>query len=65
MAKTVFDVLTEEIDAAVAVAKEHLAKGKVKDYPEYREVCGLIRGLESTRTAVQDLSRNYMEDDDD
>jgi hypothetical protein len=65
MAKTVFDVLIENIDEQVSSAETFLSGGSAKEYAEYREIVGLIRGLNACKTFVQDLSRNFMEDDDD
>ena len=65
MAKTVFDVLVDRIRDDATSARDFLAAGSAKEYSEYREVVGLIRGLESAISAIQDLSRNYMEDEDD
>jgi len=65
MAKTVFDVLKERIETDKVSAIEFLAGGGSKDYAQYKEVCGLIRGLESALSHIEDLSRNYMEEDDD
>mgnify|MGYP003624169058 FL=1 len=65
MAKTVFDVLKKKIEDDISSAQSFLTAGSSKDYAEYREVVGLIRGLESGKRYVEDLSRNYMEDDDD
>lgn len=65
MPKTVFDVLNENIMERIESAKQHLANGNAKDFPEYRELCGLIRGLESAQREVNDLSRHFMEDEDD
>lgn len=65
MAKTVFDVLTERIDEQISSAQEFLTGGSPKDYPAYREIVGLIRGLEAGKSYIEDLSRNYMDDDDD
>jgi len=65
MAKTVFDVLNEQIGEQISSAKDFLGGGAAKDYPSYREVVGLIRGLEASKSLVQDLSRNYMDDNDD
>ena len=36
-----------------------------KDYANYREIVGLIRGLRSSITHIQDLSRKQLEGDDD
>jgi hypothetical protein len=65
MANTVFDVLIERIEEQKSSAVEFLISGGSKDFAEYRNVCGLVRGLETARSLVEDLSRNYMEDEDD
>ena len=65
MAKTVFDVLVEKIDEDISSAQEFLKGGSPKDYAAYREVVGLIRGLEASKSYIADLSRNYMDNDDD
>ena len=65
MAKTVFDVLKDKIEDDISSAQSFLTAGSSKDYAHYREVVGLIRGLEASKSYVEDLSRNYKEDDDD
>ena len=64
MAKTVFDVLKEKIEGDLSSAQSFLCAGSSKDYAHYREVVGLIRGLEASKSYVEDLSRNYMDDND-
>jgi hypothetical protein len=65
MANTVFDVLTKQIEDATSSAQEFLENGSATDYANYREVVGLIRGLQTSLQYVKDLSRNYMDDDND
>ena len=65
MAKTVFDVLNEKLTEHQSSSEDFLKSGGAKDFAEYREVCGVIRGLNAALREVNDLSRNYMEDDDD
>jgi|TARA_R110000744_G_scaffold68454_2_gene139203 hypothetical protein len=65
MANTVFGVLIERIEEQKSSAIEFLTRGGPKDFAEYKDVCGLVRGLQTARSLVEDLSRNYMEDDDD
>jgi len=65
MAKTVFEVLHDKITVEIQAAEDHLSSGDVRDYSEYRGVCGLIRGLKVALREVNDLSRNYMDDDND
>lgn len=64
MAKTVFETVTEELDSQLQSKIDFLVSGRPEDYAQYREVVGTIRGLRACRQYVEDLSRNYMEDDD-
>ena len=64
MAKTVFDVLKEKIEEDKTSALEFLGGGGAKDFSQYQEVTCLIRCLQSCLGYVDDLSRNYLEDDD-
>jgi phosphopantetheine adenylyltransferase len=65
MARTVFDVLTERIDEEISSAQVFLSGGSAKDYSQYKEIVGLIRGLRASKEYIEDLSRNYMDNDDD
>jgi hypothetical protein len=65
MAKNIFQVLEGELRAKIAQAQDFLGSGSAKDFAEYRETCGLIRGLETALREVKDLAKNFMEDDDD
>lgn len=65
MAKTVFDVLKEKIEEDRSSAKEFLGAGGAKDFSQYKEITGLIRGLESCLNHINDLAKNYMDDNDE
>ena len=65
MAKTVFDVLNEKLTEYKSSSEEFLHSGGANDYAGYKEVCGVIRGLNAALREVGDLSRNFMEDEDD
>jgi len=65
MAKTVFDVLNDKLTEQKRSSEEFLNSGGCKDFAGYKEVCGVIRGLDHALREVNDLSRNYMEDDDE
>jgi hypothetical protein len=65
MATTVFDVLNEKITELKGSNEEFLHSGAAKDFAGYREVCGVIRGLDAALREINDLSRNYMEDNND
>lgn len=64
MAKTVFQVLAEQLNNEKARISDHLMSGSIKDFAEYRELVGVNRGLTAAMMLIQDLSRN-MENDDD
>jgi len=64
MAKTVFDVLKDNIEVDKTSALDFLESGGAKDFAQYKEITGLIRGLKASIEYIEDLSRNYMEDDD-
>ena len=64
MAKTVFDVLVQKHEEDVTSATQFLANGGAKDFSEYREVVGRIRGLQLAIQTTKDLSRSKMEEDD-
>jgi hypothetical protein len=65
MAKTVYDVLIDKCDEDIDASIEFLVSGTAKDYAEYREVVGRIRGLRLATQIIKDLSRSQMEDDDE
>ena len=62
---TVFGVLANKIQDLKKDSEVFLADGAAKDYAQYKEGCGRIRGLNDALREIEDLSRNYMEDDDD
>jgi hypothetical protein len=65
MAKTVFDVLNQKLTELKSSSEDFLYSGGAKDFAGYKEVCGVIRGLDAALREVNDLSRNYMEDEND
>jgi hypothetical protein len=65
MAKTVFDVLIDRIQVHKDMAMEFMETAGPKDYAEYRDMCGAIRGLGLALREVQDLSQNYLKEDED
>tara|TARA_B100000900_G_C20424237_1_gene652238 strand:- start:269 stop:466 length:198 start_codon:yes stop_codon:yes gene_type:complete len=65
MAKTVFDVLNNKLAELQAQQEEYLAEGGANSFAQYRESCGVIRGLAAARREIEDLARNYMDDSDD
>jgi hypothetical protein len=64
MARTVFDVLIEQIEEQKESSVKFLTSGGPKDFSQYKEVTGLVRGLESSISIIKDLQRNQEESDD-
>jgi hypothetical protein len=64
MARTVFDVLTDECDEKIDQLKEYLASGGAKSFDEYKGICGEIKGLFTARSRIQDL-QHQMENSDE
>jgi len=64
MAKTVFDVLKDKLTEDKSAALQFLGNGGAKDFPQYKEVTGMVRGLETCIGYVEDLSRNMEEYDE-
>jgi hypothetical protein len=65
MAVTVFDVLQKKLADAQRSQEDFLHSGGAKSFEEYREACGVIRGLAIARREIDDLSRHYTEADDE
>ena len=65
MAKTIFDVLKDKLEEDKSSALQFLASGGAKDFSQYKEVTGMVRGLETCMNYVEDLSRNMDNDDDE
>ena len=65
MAETIFEVLIKRFEEDKASALEFVSTGGAKDFAGYKETTGYIRGLETCIRNVKDLSRNYMDDDDE
>ena len=63
--KTVLDVLQKKIEEDISSATEFLSGGGAKDFAQYKEITGMLRGLTSCLNHVNDLSRNYLDDDND
>ena len=65
MSTTVFDVLIKKIEDQKSSAIAVLQSGSATDYSQYRDLCGLIRGLEIAQREIRDLAQNYLDDEND
>ena len=57
--------LIEKINDKVLYIQESMADGHAKDYPEYKKMCGEIKGLLTARSYIKDLQERLTHDDDD
>lgn len=60
----VLEVISSQINDQIAQIQEFLGTGQAKDYAEYRESCGKIRGLIVAKQQIEDLVRNLEQSDD-
>ena len=60
----VSDVLVQELDERVTYLKDWLVTGVAKDYSEYQNVCGEVKGLLTARGNILDLKQK-MENSDE
>jgi hypothetical protein len=61
----IFDHLYHKLQERILNVNESLSNGSAKDYAEYRELCGVIRGLRSAQMEVQDLASRTKEIEDE
>ena len=64
MAATVLDVLKERIESDRDSALQFLGGGGAKAFAMYKETTGLIRGLETCLSYVDDLAHRMEYDDE-
>lgn len=57
--------ITHEIDKLRAEHLNFLSSGRVGDFPEYRHVCGVIRGLSHAESIVSDLVQRMEKFEDE
>ena len=65
MAKTVFDVLIQQIEEQKLSSIQFLTSGGPKDYAQYKEVTGLTRGLGVSIGIIEDLVRQQENGEDE
>jgi translation initiation factor 1 (eIF-1/SUI1) len=62
---TQLDLLQKQNEEFRQQAINSLIGGAAKDYAEYRELVGVIRGLSHANLNIQDLLRKLKSNDDD
>jgi hypothetical protein len=61
----IFELLNKRIEEQVKSHSEALVSGQPKEYAQYRELCGVIRGLQTAQREIGDLVRKLKDDNDD
>ncbi len=61
----VMELLNKKLEEQVRSHSEALVEGQSKDYAHYRELCGVIRGLQTAQREIADLVRKLKDDNDD
>ena len=56
--------LAKEIVKERQQQADFLLSGRVEDHAEYRHICGVIRGLNTAETIINDLVQRLENDDD-
>ena len=64
MAATAFSVVLKDIEEKRESIARALIDGAAKDYAEYRNLCGEIRGLSQAQMYINDLVRRLEQDDE-
>jgi hypothetical protein len=65
MDRQALEYLSKKYDEEIKVIQENLGTGAVKDYAEYQNMCGVIRGLLTAQREINDLLRKVKEYEDD
>jgi hypothetical protein len=65
MDNKILELLNKKIEEYVKSHSEALVAGQSKDYAQYRELCGVIRGLQTAQREIGDLVRKLKDDNDD
>jgi hypothetical protein len=65
MSDQTLELAFKKIESEKKLIIENLADGVAKDYAEYQNLCGVIRGLLTAQREINDLLRKLKDDDDE
>jgi hypothetical protein len=65
MDSQILELLNKKIEEQVKSFSEALVSGRSEDFASYRELCGVIRGLQTAQREIGDLVRKLKDDNDD
>ena len=55
------DFLKEELSDIIREHRSHIATGNLKDYPDYKRLCGIIEGLSLAERELADWKKRHEE----
>jgi hypothetical protein len=61
----IFEIVNQRISERVMDLSRALSDGVAKDHADYKEMCGVIKGLQTAQYELNDLLRKIKEDDDE
>lgn len=64
MDQQLLEYLSGKYAEEIKVIQENLGAGAAKDYAEYQNLCGIIRGLLTAQREINDLLRKVKDHDD-
>ena len=64
MATTAIDVVLKDIEERRDAIAQALISGAAKDFPEYKSMCGEVRGLSLAHSFITDLVRKMETNDE-
>ena len=59
------ELLDKKLEENIQQLVDSLSDGVAKDYADYKELCGAIRGLRTAQRETKDLVRKLKEIDDE
>ncbi len=65
MNEKLFEILNKKFNEQVEFFSQSLSDGVAKDYADYKEMCGVIKGLRTAQLELNDLLRKIKESDDE
>lgn len=65
MDNQILELLHAKLEAKRKEITEDLGDGVAKDYPAYQNLCGVIRGLLTAQSEINDLLRRLKDNEDD
>ena len=62
---TMLEVLNKKLEEHIKQSVDVVCGGSAKSYDHYKELCGVIRGLQTAQMEIADLVRKTKDYEDD